>query len=46
MASSVCWYGHVLRKEDGLVVRRVFECEVEGNGGQTEHGRGRLRMKT
>ena len=22
MASSVCWYGHVLRREDGHVLRR------------------------
>ena len=22
MASSVCWYGHVLRREDGNVLRR------------------------
>ena len=23
MANSVCWYGHVLRREDGLVLRRA-----------------------
>ena len=30
MASSVRWYGHVLRKEDGHILRRALECEVEG----------------
>ena len=39
MASSVCWYGHVLRREDdhilirgdGHVLRRGWSC-VEGRG--------------
>ena len=30
MANSVCWYGHMLRREDGHVLRRVFDFEVEG----------------
>ena len=30
MANSVCWYGHVLRKEDGHVLRRALYFEVEG----------------
>ena len=30
MANSVHWYGHVLRREDGHVLRRVFDFEVEG----------------
>ena len=30
MASRVRWYGHVLRREDGHVLRRAFEFEVEG----------------
>ena len=30
MSSSVCWYGHVLRREDGLVLRRALNFEVEG----------------
>ena len=30
MANSVHWYGHVLRREDGHVLRRVLEFEVEG----------------
>ena len=29
-ANSVCWYGHVLRREDGLVSRRALDSEVEG----------------
>ena len=30
MANSVCWYGHVLRYEDGHVLRRAFDFEVDG----------------
>ena len=30
MANSVCWYGHVLRREDGHVLRRTLDFEVEG----------------
>ena len=29
MASSVHWYGHVLRKEDDHVLRRALHFEVE-----------------
>ena len=25
MAGSVCWYGHVLWREDGHVLRRAFD---------------------
>ena len=30
MANSVCWYGHVLRREDGNVLKKAIEFEVEG----------------
>ena len=30
MADSVCWDRHVLRREDGHVMRRALEFEVEG----------------
>ena len=30
MANSVRWHGHVLRREDGHVVRDAFDLEVEG----------------
>ena len=30
MANSARWYGHVLRKEDGYVLRRALDFEVEG----------------
>ena len=30
MANSVCWYGHVLRREDGHVLRRALDFEVDG----------------
>ena len=42
MANSVHWSGHVLRREDGHVLRRAFNFEVEGQRG---HGKGRLRKK-
>ena len=32
MANSVPWYGHVLRREDGHVLRRSLDVEVEGQG--------------
>ena len=30
MATNVCWYGHVLRKEDGHDLRRALDFEVKG----------------
>ena len=30
LANSVCWYGHVLRREDGHVLRRALIFEVGG----------------
>ena len=30
MANSVCWYGHVLSRVDGHILRRVLDFEVEG----------------
>ena len=39
MANSVCWYGHVLRREDGHILRRALDFEVEG---EREHGKSRL----
>ena len=29
MASRVCWYGHVLMREDGRVLRRALHFEVD-----------------
>ena len=29
-ANAVRWYGHVLRKEDGHVLRRALDFEVKG----------------
>ena len=48
MANSVCWYSHMLRREDGHVLRRVLDFEVEGQrkkGGQRGHGENRFRKK-
>ena len=30
IANSICWYGHVLRREDGHVLRRALQFKVEG----------------
>ena len=30
MANNVRWYGHVLRREDGHILRRALDFEVEG----------------
>ena len=30
MANSVRWYGDVLRREDGHILRRAFDFQVEG----------------
>ena len=38
MASSVRWYGHVLRREDGHVLRRALYFKVEG-----QRKKGRLK---
>ena len=38
MANSVRWYCHLLRREDGHVLRRALEFEVEG-----QRKKGRLK---
>ena len=38
MATCVCWYGDVLRREDGHVLRRALTFEVEG-----QRKKGRLK---
>ena len=30
MANSMCWYWHVMRREDGHVLRRALEFVVDG----------------
>ena len=30
MENSLCWYGHVLRREDGHVLRRALDLDVDG----------------
>ena len=32
VANSVRWYGHVLKREDGHVLIRLLDLEVEGHG--------------
>ena len=38
VANSVRWYGHVLRREDGHILRRALGFEVEG-----QRKKGRLK---
>ena len=48
MANSVRLYVHVLRREDGHVLRRALDLRsmVKGRkGGQRGHGKSRLRKK-
>ena len=42
VANSICWYGHVLRREDGHVLRRALDFEVEG---QRKKGRAKRTWK-
>ena len=42
MVSSVRWYGHVLRRVDGRVLRRALDFEVEG---QRKKGRPKRTWK-
>ena len=42
MTDSVRWYGHVLRREDGHVLRRALDFEVEG---QRKKGRPKMTWK-
>ena len=42
MANSAHWYGHVLRREDGHVLRRALDLEVEG---QRKKGRPKRTWK-
>ena len=38
MANSVRWYGHVLRREDGHIMRKALDFEVE-----SQRKKGRLK---
>ena len=42
MSNSVCWYGHVLTREDGYVMRRALDFEVES---QRKKGRPMRTLK-
>ena len=42
MVNNVCWHGHVLRRENGHILRRAIDSEAEGQRG---HGKSRLRKK-
>ena len=42
MANSVHWYGHLMRREDGNVLRRALDFEVEG---QRKKGRPKRTWK-
>ena len=38
-ANGVRWYGHVLRRDDGHVLRKALECEVKERGSEDDQGR-------
>ena len=42
MANNFRWYGHVLRREDGRVLRRSLDYEIEG---QRKKGRPKRSCK-
>ena len=42
MVSGVRWYGHVLRRDSGDVLRRAFDFEVVGRRG---HGKPNMTWK-
>ena len=42
VANSVRWYGHVLRREDGHVLRMALDFEIEG---QRKKGRPKRTLK-
>ena len=48
IANSVHWYGHVLRRKDGHVLRMALDFEAEcgrKKKGRRVHGKGRLSLK-
>ena len=46
MTSSVHWYGYVLRREDGHLLRQALYFEVKGRkGSQRGHGKAGLGRK-
>ena len=38
-ANGVRWYGHVLRRDDGHVLRKALEFEVKQRGSENDRGR-------
>ena len=44
MVNKVCWYGHVLKIEDGLVLRKTLWLKVKQRKGDKKN-RSRLRKK-
>ena len=46
MENSVHWYGHVLRKADGHILRRVLILRLKINGRKgSRRGRGKCRLR-
>ena len=45
MTSSVCLYGQVLRREDGHVIRRALQFEVEGQWKKGRLGKRKRQCK-
>ena len=46
MANNVCWYAHVLRRDDGHVLRTLdLRLKVKERNKGRKHGRSRQRKK-
>ena len=45
MANGVRWYGHVLRRDDGHVLRKVLEFEVKYKRKHDQRRRGRRKWR-
>ena len=45
MASTIRWYGHVLRRENGHVLRRALDLEVEAQRKKGKQVKVGLRME-
>ena len=44
-ANGVRWYGHMLRRDDGHVLRKALELEVKGKRKRGRRGRRKWRRR-
>ena len=41
-AAILWWFGHVERMEEERLVKKIYQADVEGNGGEVDQGEGSL----